>query len=118
MKVLHALVGYLAVTALPLYPFAIAYPLATIDYDSYVNTTQNQKHVIGNIVDTCQTVSTQNPNDSACIKRVSGDIIEARQYAVPIALLVIALIGAVAITLVIIGNDDPVGGNDVEFLVD
>ena len=35
MKILHALVGYLAVTTLPFHPFAFASPLAaSIDYDS------------------------------------------------------------------------------------
>ena len=66
MKILHTLVGYLAVIALPLHLFAFASPLAAIDYDGYVDTTQNHidsdgtlmKHVLGTIVETCQTVTT------------------------------------------------------------
>ena len=70
MKILHALVGYLAVTTLPIHPFAFASPLAaSINYDSdgYVNlnTTQNNlnidgalmKHVLDSIVEACQTVT-------------------------------------------------------------
>jgi hypothetical protein len=41
MKILHALVGYLTVAALPMNPFAFAAPLTGIDYDGYVATTQN-----------------------------------------------------------------------------
>jgi hypothetical protein len=80
MIILRALVGYLAVTALP---FAFASPLAAIHYDGYVDTTQNHidialmKRVLNSIVETCQTVTyhsgpgyvdtTQNHNDSALI---------------------------------------------------
>ena len=105
MKILlHALVGYLAVTALPFHPFAFASesPLAIIDYDGYVNTTQ--KH-----------------SDSALMRRASDDIIEERQaaaYTIPGTLAVIALIGATYFALRWIHDDDPVRGNDVEFLAE
>ena len=124
MKILHALVGYLAVTALPFHPFAS--PLAAIDYDGCVNTTQNHidgalmKHVLGNIVETCQTDTTQNHKDSALMKRVSGDIIEARQGPVVIisAVIVTELIIDVVVILAEISDDDKVRSNDVEFLVE
>ena len=100
MKVVHALVGHLAVTALPFHwhSFAFASPLAAIYYDGYVNTTQNH-------------------TDSALMKRVPGDIIEARQVEfIPDALIVTALIASVYIDLLWIHEDDPVRGNDVEFI--
>ena len=127
MKILHALVGYLAVTALPFHPFAFASPLA-IDYDGYVNSTQNRidsalmKHVLGSIIETCQTVTqaTQNHKDSALMKRVHGDIIEARfgPEIVPPVLVVIAIVAAITLSIVWIESDDPVRGNDVEFFVE
>ena len=123
MKILHALVGYLAVTALPFHPFAFA-SLAAINYDGYVNTTQNHidgalmKHVLGTIVETCQTVTTQNHEDNALMKRVPGDIlVEARQWEIPIATLISFIVSGIILSLVWIGDDDPVRGNDVEFLV-
>jgi hypothetical protein len=104
MKILHALVSYLAQSALPLtfQPglFAFAYPLAAIDnYDGYVDTTQNH----------C---------DSALIRRVPGDIIEARQD-LPLVTsgIVLIIIAEVALTLAYISQDNPVRGSDVEFLV-
>ena len=98
MKVVHALVGYLAVTALPFHRFAFASPLAAIYYDGYVNTTQNH-------------------TDSALMKRVPGDIIEARQVEfIPEALAVTALIVGVYVSLLWIHEDDPVRGNDVKFI--
>ena len=52
-------IRYLTVTALPFHPFASASPLAaTIDYESCLNTIQNNidgalmKHVLGNLVET------------------------------------------------------------------
>ena len=111
MKILHALVGYLAVTALPFYPFSFAYPLATIDYDGYMNTTQNHvdgalttKQVLGS-VETCQTITTQN----------HSDIIEGRQYEVPIPVVVVilALVTAVSAIVTWITEDNPVRSNDV-----
>ena len=125
MKVLHALVGYLAVTTLPFYPFAFAHPLAaSIDYDGYVNTTQNHidgalmKHVLGSVVETCQTITTQNHRDNALMKRMPDDIIEARQIPIPAVVAIISIVGTLAISITWIANDDPVRGNDVEFLVD
>ena len=100
MKILHALVGYLAV-ALPFHPFkfALASPLAVIDYDGYVKTTQDY-------------------GNSALMKRVPGDIIEARQAEfIPDPLTVIAIVTEVALVLVLIHEDSLVRGNDVEFLV-
>ena len=122
MKILHALLGYLAVTALPFHAFA--YPLAAIDYDGYVNTTQKHidgalmKHVLGNIVETCQTVTAQNHGDSALMKRVTGDIIETRQLLIPEDLIIITLVATILIAVFWIDSDDPVRGNDVEFLVE
>ena len=128
MKILHALVGYLAVTAPPFHSFAFGSPvrpLAAIDYDGYVNTLQNHtdgalmRHVLGSIVETCQTVNTQNHSDIALImmKRVPGDIIEARQDIAPPVLLVIALIIYVGLSIAWVEGDDPVRDN-VEFLVE
>ena len=126
MKILHALVGYLTVTALPFNPFAFASPLAS-DYDGYVtvDTAQNHidgalmKKVLGNIVETCQTVTTQNYTDSALMKRVPDDIVEARQavVVVPLVVAVIALVSAVTLSIIWIEDDDPVSGNNAEFLV-
>ena len=130
MKILHALVGYLAVTTLPFYPFAFAHPLvAGIDYDGYVDTTQNHidgalmKHVLGSIVETCQTINAQNYSDGALMKRApqAGDIqiIDARQLGVPEVVGIISLVLVIAISVTWIGHDDPVRGinPDVEFLV-
>ena len=125
MKILHALVGYLAVTALHFHLFALAYPMASIDYDGYVNTTQNHidgalmKHILGNIVEICQTnTTTQNHSDGALMKRVPGDIIEARQLSPPAVVIIISVVGIIALSVVWIARDDPVRGNDREFLVD
>ena len=91
MKILHALVGYLAAAAFPLHwqPLAFASPMAAIDYDGY----------------------------DAATKRVlpaSGDIIEARQAEViPIAILVAADISAVVLSILWVLDDDPVRGNNV-----
>ena len=123
MKILHALVVFLAVTFLSFHPFAS--PLAAIDYDGCVNTTQNHiddalmKRVLGNIVETCQTVTTLNHEDSAPMKRVSGDIIESRQVQIIIpAVLVIEIVVDVAVILDWITDNNKVRGNDVELLVE
>ena len=136
MKVLHTLVGYLAVTALqPFHSFALA-SQATIDYDGYVNTsTQNHiddalmEHALGSIMETCQTITrhsgyvnaTQIHGDSAAMKRVPGDLIEARQaeadLTVPEFAIVVALVTLVVTSILWIANDDPVRDNDVESLV-
>ena len=130
MKVLHALVGYLAVAALPFYPFAFASPLAAFDYDGYVNTSmQDQidnalmKHVLDNVVETCQTVSAQYNADSALMKRVKGDIVEARQGEDALALapevfIVFGIVALTALSIIWILSDDPVRGIIVEFLVE
>ena len=137
MKILHALVGYLAVTALHLHLFAFASPLEAIYYDGYVDTSTTQnyidgalmKHVLGSILETCQTVTTvtQNHSDSAAIsafmKRVPGDIVEARQVPtvpVPVITVIYVIVSAMVISFIWISYDDPVRGNlnDVEFLVE
>ena len=137
MKILDVLVGYLAVTALPLYPFAFASPLAGIDYDGYVDVTQNHidgalmNHVLSNVLETCQAVTshslsgyanaTQNHSDSAALmKRGPGDIIEARfgPAIVPYVLVVIAIVAAITLSIIWVEGDDPVRGNDIEFLVE
>jgi hypothetical protein len=121
MKILHALVCYLAVIALPFHPFAFASPFA-IDYDGYVNTTQNNidsalmEHFLGTIVETCQIVTTQNHGDNALMKRVSGDIIETRQAlaGVPITFLsIIAIVAVVTLSIVWVEDDDPVRCNSL-----
>ena len=91
MKMIHALVGYLAVTALPLHLFAFGSPL--INYDGYVNTTQNLI-------------------DGALMKRVPGDIIEARQeeIIVPVVGVIINIVVVAFISVVWIENDEPVRG--------
>ena len=122
MKILHALVGYLTLTALPFHPFAFASPLAAIDYDGYVNTTQNHiddalmKQVLGTIAETCQTVTTQNHEDNALIKRVPSDIIEARQtlgVGIPVVGTITLIVIGIIATVVWIETDEPVRGNDV-----
>jgi hypothetical protein len=128
-KILHALVGYLTVTSLP---FAFASPLATVDYDGYVDTSQSRnqvddalmKHVL-DIAETCQTVTshsgyldttTPNHSDSALEKRVPGDVIEARHPG-PLVEAIIVIVTSVAIALIWISDDGPVRGSDIEFLV-
>jgi len=120
MKVLHALVGYLAIISLPFHPFAFASPLALAanDYDGYVVSPQNHidSALIEHIVETCQTVTTQNHNDttsSALTKRVPGDIIEARQ-ALPVAgvlaptmIVIFAIVAFVTVSIVWEQDDDP-----------
>ena len=128
MKILHALVGYLAATAQrPFHSFAFASPLAAINYDGYVNnttTTQNRidgalmEHVLNSIVQPCQNAAyhsvyantTQNHGDSALMKRVPGDIIKARQWVAvtPAFIAIDVIFAAVAISLFWIEEDDPV----------
>ena len=96
MKTLHVLVGYLAVATLP---FAFASPLTGIDYDGYVNTTQN--HI-----------------DGALMKRIPGDIIEARQFEIPSTLLTIAIVVDVIIAIKLIKGDESVRGKNEAFLVE
>ena len=127
MKILHALVGYLAVTALPFQVLAFASQLAAIDYDGYVDTTQSHidhdgalmKQVLGTIAETCQTVTTQKYSDSDFMKRVPGDDIEERQLIVivPVTAVILLILADVVFSIVWIANDNPVSGNDVEFLV-
>ena len=119
MKILHALVCYLAVIALPFYPFAFASPFA-IYYDGYVNTTQNNidsalmEHFLGTIVETCQTVTTQNHGDNDLMKRVSGDIIETRQAVVPLtAVAIVDIIMLVTISILWVKGDNPVRCNSL-----
>jgi hypothetical protein len=120
MKILHALVCYLAVIALPFHPFAFASPFA-IYYDGYVNTTQNNidsalmEHFLGTIVETCQTVNvtTQNHDDNALMKRVSGDIIETRQTPAITVLGIVAIVAFVTVSIAWIESDDPVRCNSL-----
>ena len=100
MKILYALVGYLAVTVLP-FAFASPLPVAAIDYDGYVNTTQHH-------------------SDSSLMKRVPGNIIKARQWVAvaPVFLAIDAIIAAVTLSVVWVESDEPVRGNDLEFLVE
>ena len=131
MKILDALVGYLAVTALPFHPFAFASPLADIDYDGYINTTMHHiddalmKYLLDDILETCQTVTshsllsasgydyvnaTQNHSDNAgLMKRVP--------IVVPSILFTLAVIAAIGFSIFWIKEDNPVRDNDVEFLV-
>ena len=145
MKILHALVGYLAVTALPFHPFAFATPAAT-NYDGYVDTSQNNtdgaltKHVlrIANLLETCKTIaphslsvtSAQDHSDSAALmKRTppsqAGDDIEPRLVpeVVVVSVIVIAIVAAIALSIFLnelenTDSDNKVRDNDVEFLVE
>ena len=85
MKILHAIVGYLALTALPFHPgpaFAFAFALV---YESESESESHDGYLTSSIQETCQKISTQNhAGDSAfmkCVPRDSdtGDILEARQ---------------------------------------
>ena len=126
MKILHALVSYLAFTTLPLqvqvHSFAFASPLAlaarTIDYDDgYV--TVDTAAILGNIVEPRHTrrVPTQihSHGHSDLMKRVSGDVIDSRQISVPPAVpvvgLILFLVADVVLTIVWIASDDPVRAN-------
>ena len=127
MKILHALVGYLAVISLP-YPFAFASPLAIhFDSDGYVNPTATQntidralmEHFHSTIVETCQMDTThwKNHGDRALMKRIPGDIkvMEARQVEIVIGLPEVAIILAVVLSVFLalswIDSDDPVRCN-------
>ena len=78
------------------------------------------KHVLGSIVETCQTITAQNHSDSALTKRVPGDIIEARQaeVAIPVVTYIFYAVAAITLTLVWFHHDKEVRGNDVEFLLE
>jgi hypothetical protein len=130
MKILHALVGYLALTAQPFHPFAFASVLSAIDYDGYVNKTHIDgavmNHVLDTIVETCRSLAvttTQNHTDTTVMKRVPGDVMEARQGGgIPIIIVgpvaVAFLLAAIVLTIAWILEDDSVRGDDVEFLVE
>ena len=124
MKILHALVGYLAVTSLPFHPFTFASPLA-IYYDGYVDATQNNidgalvEHFLGAIEETCQTIITPDHGASALVKRVPGDIIEARQEElVPYVLTIIGIVAAITLSILYVEGDDPVRCNHIKLLVE
>ena len=126
MKVLQALVGYLAViaSAMP-YPFAIASPLE-IHYDGYVNSTTMQntidgalmEHFLGTIVETCKMNTTlwNTHGDSALMKRVPGDIqiidLEARQAEaagfIPVVAIISIIVGGVIAGVLLSRGDNPV----------
>ena len=97
MKILHALVGFLTVTALPFSPFALVLPPAA---DS-MNVTQKQ-------------------DDGALrvMKHVPEDIIESRQLEIVDVVVIILVIANIYADLSWISDDNPVRGNEVEFLVD
>jgi hypothetical protein len=106
MKILHALVGYLTVTALPFSLFAFAHPLAaSIDHDGFVNTRQIQ-------------------NDGDLMKRKPGHIIEARQLPVgPLEVIVaigvvVGIVTIVITSLALVHDGNQVRSNEEEFLVD
>ena len=102
MRVLHVLISYLAVTALPFHPFAFASPLAAIDYDGYVDST-TQNHRV---------------DDSTLMKRVPDDImLEARQVAlVVVPIVIIGIVVEVALIVSQFSDDNTVRGNDVNSL--
>ena len=116
MKMLLALIGYLAVTALRFRPFAFASPLA--DYDV------NKNHfMIGGVTMKHVLDSMQKHGDSALMKRASvpGHIVEARQeegLVSPETVIVSLVFVVIDLSIVWIAHDDPVGGNDAGFLVD
>ena len=121
MKMLHALIGYLVVTTLPLYPFAFAASPLAFNYDGHANKTHIDsaliKQAFDNIVEECQTVTTQSHGDSAFMKHVSSDIIEARQEAPsPNPYLIGLILATVVAGIIWIVEDNTVRGNDVEFL--
>ena len=111
MKILLALFGYLAVTALPFLAFASPLAATNMDYDGYVNSTQNHALLekgLGNIVET----SAQYHKDSALIKRVPGEVVEARQVEVviPVAFTLLTMIADLGLALWWISGDKPVRG--------
>ena len=133
MKILHALVGYLAVTSLPFHPFAFA-SLLEIDYDGYVENHNASgidnalmKQVLDSIIETCQGVTMQNHSHTTLLKRGPGDtsIIDARQdpeiafpEGIPSVAVLFIIIGAIVLGLIWLVDDNDVRGNDVEFLVE
>ena len=123
MKILHSLVGYLVVTALPVHLFAFASPLAAFDNDGYVTPTQLENyidivlmnHFLGNITEICQTRTgtARNHSDTAVMKRAPGDIIEARQIEgaasyIPLVIGIVGIVAAVTLSIVVLKDDDPV----------
>ena len=127
MKMFHALVGYLAATALPhFHPFAFAASGIHYDGPSYVDTTENYntdgaltKH---NILETSQTVTSHTGSLNGYVNSTQNHSdIETRQLPLPI---LIPLVGIVISTVVLvittvswIADDNPVRGNDVEYLI-
>ena len=108
-----------------------------MDYDGYVNSTTQKPidsalmgHVLAGIVQACQsdayhgdyanTTRNRRDSDNALMKRMPGDIVEARfAELVPTALIIIGIVVAVTLSIIWIESDDPVrGGIDVEFLVE
>ena len=125
MKILSALVGYLAATALPFHPFAFASPLAAIDYDGYVNTQMWQNHtgiegaLTKHVIETYRAVIMENLDhgNSALARRMPDDIIEARQALELLsgALFVgslLSLAAAINVGIAWVREDKPVRGND------
>ena len=118
MKILHVLVGYLVITALPFQVLVLPSQLAAIDYDGYVNTTEY--HIDSGLTKQAPGIETQNQKDSVLLKHVSGDVIEARQAGIiiPVAFTIISIVAEVGGALWWIKKDDPaVRGNGVKFLV-
>jgi hypothetical protein len=67
------------------------------------------EHVLNSIADTCQTVTTQNHTDNALMKRVPGDIIDARQIEIapgPVVAIIIGIIATVTLIAYFIDGDD------------
>ena len=117
---LYVLLGYLAIITLHFYPIAFAHPLAaSIDYDGYVNTgTQNHidgalmKHVLGGIVETCQTITMQNHRDSTLMKLVPGDFIETHQAAEIVeTTIILNIFMIISVSTLWIGEDNLVRAN-------
>ena len=123
MKILHALVGYLTLTALP---FALASPLAAIDYNGYVDSDTTQSHIdialmkraLGRVVKTRQTDTAQIHSDNALIMKPASDTTEACQLAIPIATLVIFAVVGILFSIPWIEQRDKVSGNDLDFLIE
>ena len=127
MKLFHVLVGYLAATALPpFHLFALAASGIHYDGPGYVDTTENHntdgaltKH---NILETSQTVTSHTGSLNGYVNATQNHSdIETRQLPLPI---LIPLVGIVISTVVLvittvswIADDNPVRGNDVEYLI-
>jgi hypothetical protein len=111
MKILRALVSYLASSALQFLAFAS--PLESIDYDGYVDTTKSHND---RDVTLMNQITTQNHKDVALLTRVPGDTIEARQVpiiVIPAIGLILFLVADVFAVVILISEDNPVGTNDV-----